>query len=497
MKLLGLVVLGIYLASTTWLLITAFAQLHLLYLAKKQKSLFRKSIGVLPFVTIQLPVYNEKYVIDDLLHSISQLDYPKHLFEIQILDDSTDETSAIIDQISSRLKSEGYDLSVLRRTDRKEFKAGALQYGLQYAKGDLIAIFDADFRPAPKFLKEMTPHFQHAKVGLVQAKWGHLNKEQNFLTRIQTYLLDMHFLVEQAGRYNADYFINFCGTAGIWRRQCIVDAGGWDGKVLSEDLDLSYRAQLKGWKIVYDKTVEVKAQLPSVIEAFKIQQFRWTKGMAQTAKKTLHAVWHMQLPPLKKMHSMFHLLGSFTFVCLFINALLTVPLLLLRNYYSGFVQLTNYTAIGVLNLGALAFLYYKSCTTEQKSIGKFLLNYPLFMVVYLAMSIQNTIAVLQGVFGMRTPFVRTPKFNDNKQADNSYVNKKKSWLNYLELGLLVYFIAGIGLSLWLKDYFMIMFFLMISTGLSILLYHSFSVSKWKDLFNLQLQFKSATVKLIK
>lgn len=482
---MGFVVYGIYLLSTLWLLSSALLQLHLLHLAKKKRSIQTKKGNHLPFVTIQLPVYNEKYVIEGLLDSLSRLDYPRQLFEIQILDDSTDETSATIDITVHRLKNFGFDVSVLRREKRTEFKAGALQNGLLHAKGNLIAIFDADFRPAPNFLKQMVPHFQEEKVGLVQARWGHLNREENFLTRIQTYLLDMHFFVEQAGRYNADYFINFCGTAGIWRKKCIEDAGGWDGRILSEDLELSYRAQLKGWKIIYDKNIEVPAQLPSVVEAFKIQQFRWTKGIAQTARKTLHRIWSLPLPFFKKMHSTFHLLGSFTFVCLFVNALLTVPLLLMRNYYPGFVQLTNYSAIGALNLVALAYLYYKSCTIEQKSIGKFLLTYPVFVVIYLAMSVQNTVAVLQGLFGMKTPFVRTPKFNEKKKAENSYINNKTSWINLLELGLLAYFFCGIGLSVWLQDYFMLLFFLMISTGLSILLYHSFSFPKLKNLFALR------------
>ena len=198
---------------------------------------------------------------------------------------------------------------MIRRKKRSGYKAGALQYGLPYCKGDLVEIFDADFLPCSVFLEKLLPHFHDKKIGLVQARWGHENIGQNFLTRIQSYLLDMHFKIEQAGRYNAGYFMNFSGTAGIWRKECITEAGGWDSKVLSEDLDISYRAQMKGWRIIFDGEVEVPAQLPPVMEAFKIQQFRWTKGIAQIARKSLGQVLTLQLPLTKKLHSFFHLLS--------------------------------------------------------------------------------------------------------------------------------------------------------------------------------------------
>jgi cellulose synthase/poly-beta-1,6-N-acetylglucosamine synthase-like glycosyltransferase len=482
---------GIYVLSTLWLLMTAFAQLHLLSLArKKRRETNKQKLTEFPFITVQVPVYNEKYVVEELIDSLALLDYPKQLFEIQVLDDSTDETSLHIDQKVKELRQKGFDISVIRRGNRKEFKAGALQHGLAYAKGELIAIFDADFRPPQSFLQALLPYFSHPEIGLVQARWGHLNREQNFLTRIQTYLLDMHFLVEQAGRYNADYFINFCGTAGIWRKQCILEAGGWDGSVLSEDLDLSYRAQLKGWKIIYDQNIEVPAQLPAVIEAFKIQQFRWTKGIAQTAKKTLHRIWSLPIPITKKLHSIFHLLGSFTFVCLFLNALLSIPLLLMRNQYPEFVQLTNYTAIGALNLVALTYLYYSSSSTPKNKTGHFLKNYPLFVVVYLAMSAQNAVAVIQGLTGIKSAFIRTPKFK-GANIHNKYISRQVNWITILEMSMFLYFLYGIGLSIYLDDYFLMLFFLMIIWGLAILLYHSLSSMQLKNFLNLRLQFRQA------
>ncbi|RYZ18451.1 MAG: hypothetical protein EOO10_25730, partial [Chitinophagaceae bacterium] len=342
---------------------------------------------------------------------------------------------------------------------------------------------DADFQPSPSFLRDMLPHFMNEKVGLVQARWGHLNRGQNFLTQIQTYLLDMHFQVEQAGRYKAGHFINFCGTAGVWRKRCITDAGGWDGDVLSEDLDLSYRAQLKGWKIVYDESVEVPAQLPSVIEAFKIQQFRWTKGIAQTARKSLRKVWLMPASFRRKIHAAFHLLGSFMFVCLFVNALLTVPLLQLRNNYPVFIELTNYTVVGAFNLAALGYLYYVSTPNAPKKGLRFLTYYPLFLVVYLAMSVQNTIAVVQGFAGVKSAFHRTPKFNMQAAITNHYINRKTGWVNYVEAAMLLYFVYGIGLSFYYGDFFLLIFFVLMCSGLMILVYQSlptFTIKKFQN-----------------
>lgn len=273
LKLLAYLVFGLYAFSALWLLLNGFVQLHLLWHYKrhgKKKSALRTLPEQLPHVSIQIPVYNERYVIQRLLENLAQMQYPKDRFDIQVLDDSTDESSAIIDAAIANMQRLGIDASVMRRGQRTGFKAGALQAGLPYCKGELIAIFDADFTPSPQFLNRLVPLFEDQKVGLVQARWSHLNQNQNALTRIQTYLLDTHFSVEQTGRANAGYFINFCGTAGIWRKQCIEDAGGWDGRVLSEDLDLSYRAQLKGWKMIYDPETEVPAELPSVIEAFKV-----------------------------------------------------------------------------------------------------------------------------------------------------------------------------------------------------------------------------------
>jgi cellulose synthase/poly-beta-1,6-N-acetylglucosamine synthase-like glycosyltransferase len=480
LKVLGFLLFAIYLLTSIWLFLNGLIQLHLLWHYKKNKkakSAVRSLPVDLPFVSIQVPVYNEKYVIGRLLSFLQQLDYPSRKMEIQVLDDSTDETSSIIYKQVVEMRQRGIDVTVLHRKERKGFKAGALEYGMPFCKGELIAIFDADFTPDPQFLKDMVPYFSDPQIGLVQARWGHLNREENYLTRIQTFLLDTHFSVEQKGRSNAGYFINFCGTAGIWRRQCIEQAGGWDGDVLSEDLDLSYRAQLKGWKLVYDADVKVPAELPSVIEAFKIQQFRWTKGMAQISKKHMKHLLAATLPFGKKLHGVFHLLGSFVFVCLFINALLTVPLLIYRSLYPEFIELTQYSLFTTVNLVALTLFYYNGTRSgDNPSSVKFLTHYPLFLVIYMALSVQNAIAVIQGFIGSRSAFIRTPKSHQSS-GNNTYLNRRWNWINGIEVAILCYFLFGIFLSIYLGDYFMMLFFLMIGYGLAFIVYQSLLLLK--------------------
>ena len=249
-----------------------------------------------PFVTVQLPVYNEAHVVGRLIDACAALSYPRHLFEIQILDDSDDETSRIVADRVRRWKADGIDMVHLQRTSRDGYKAGALKHGTTFAKGDVIAIFDADFLPNKDFLERTVPHFAASNVGMVQARWGHINQRHSLLTRIQAFGLDAHFAVEQRVRSFIDCFINFNGTAGIWRRACIEDAGGWSSDTLTEDLDLSYRAQLKGWKFVFDFDIEVPAELPVSMNAFRNQQFRWTKGARQTARKILVPLWKSSHP---------------------------------------------------------------------------------------------------------------------------------------------------------------------------------------------------------
>lgn len=474
----GYAAFAVYAFTTLWLLTGTVLQLHLLWHAKRKRKSDTYKINEqdnLPFVTVQVPVYNEKFVIAGLLQSLRQLDYPASLFEIQVLDDSTDETADIIDAEAADLKAAGLQVSVIRRTVRRGYKAGALQHGLSQTSGDFLAIFDADFRPSPNFLKTLLPAFNNPSVGMVQASWAHENRNENFLTRIQTYLLDLHFGVEQQGRFAAGFFTNFCGTAGVWRKQCIEEAGGWDGAVLSEDLDLSYRAQLKGWRSVFVQDVSVPAQLPTAMDAFKSQQFRWSKGMAQTARKSLPQVLNAKATRTKKLHGAFHLLGSFTFVCLLLNALLTVPLLHLRQQSPQFQWLTNCTFIGSVNLLAIVFLYYRSAAATVRTMGEFLKEYSVFAVVYLALSVQNTVAVLQGFAGMQSPFVRTPKPVNAKQK--GYRVKTNATLLLLETLALLYFLYGVFASFRYGDFFFVGIQLLFCCGLLILLWPQWSSLK--------------------
>lgn len=478
MKETGYVLFGIYVLITLWLLANSLVQFYLLVQASKnKKEKKQRPLNPLPFVSIQAPVYNEKYVAEGLLHSLSELDYPKHLFEILVLDDSTDETSAILAKKAEALTKEGFQIRIISRARRTGYKAGALQESLGQCKGEFIAVFDADFRPGPSFMRQLLPLFSNEKVGLVQARWGHANKTQNFLTRTQSFLLDTYFNVEQAGRHKQNLFTNFCGTAGIWRKQSLVEAGGWDGTVLSEDLDISYRVQLKGWKIVYDENTVVPAELPSVMEAFKTQQARWTKGMAQVWRKNIADVLKSEISLSKKFHAFFHLSAAFVFPCLLLNTLLCLPLLLLRQAYPEFVALTNYAGIGGLYLIGLTFVFYYGAQGRQRDL-QFSFYFPLFVLVLMAFSVQNTVAVLKGLFGKSAVFVRTPKFAESDPDGNAYVSKKLTPLHMLEIVFFVVYAGGVLLSLYLHDWFYLPLFAMMTCGLGILIFHA--PFRWRD-----------------
>ncbi|NTS41216.1 glycosyltransferase [Flavisolibacter sp. BT320] len=471
MKELGLVLFAIYGLLMLWLLSNAIIQLDLWRLSRKKKlGKLLPPLTDFPLVSIQVPVYNEKYVVEGLLDCLANLTYPKDKLEIIVLDDSTDETTMLVDRKVVQLQAQGFIVKTVRRKNRQGYKAGALQENLPHCKGKYIAIFDADFRPSPNFLTDMLPHFTSPEVGLVQARWGHLNRDQNFLTRIQSFLLDTYFSIEQAGRYNGDLYANFCGTAGIWRKACITDAGGWDGAVLSEDLDISYRAQLNGWKIRYVHDIVVPAELPATLDVFKVQQARWTKGIMQVCRKNGRKVAGASMPLGKKIHSFFHLTSSFVFPCLLFSSLLTLPLLLLRNVDPFFISITNFAAVGGINLVLLTLVFYQG--NKENSDGKFWIYYPVFMVVYMALSVQNTLSVMEGILGKASPFIRTPKYAANTAASTSYFLQKGNRTLMAEVFLFLYFLGGIATSIYLQDYFYMLLFLFMLSGLGILLYHS-------------------------
>jgi cellulose synthase/poly-beta-1,6-N-acetylglucosamine synthase-like glycosyltransferase len=301
-------------------------------------------------VTIQLPLYNELYVVERLIQSVCDIDYPKDKMEIQVLDDSTDETTSIAAAVIKKKQDEGYDIVHVRRDSRKGFKAGALKEGLKTAKGEFIAIFDADFIPHKDFLRNTLSFFSDDKVGMVQTRWEHLNGDYSILTKAQALALDGHFVIEQSVRNKAGFFINFNGTGGVWRKICITDAGNWHDDTLTEDLDLSYRAQLNGWRFVFLKDFTSPAELPSEINALKAQQFRWTKGAIETAKKVLPLVWKSKVPLRIKLQATFHLTNNLVFPFILLSAILNVPLIFIKN--SG----SHEAYFAVMSLFVLAFI---------------------------------------------------------------------------------------------------------------------------------------------
>ncbi|AKD05147.1 cellulose synthase family protein [Pontibacter korlensis] len=479
MKLLLILCVVLYGLSMLFILLYSLAQAHLLYrfrLFLRQKRPTLPAPKVWPLVTVQLPVYNEKYVVERLIDAVAALDYPADKLEIQLLDDSDDETTALIQQ-----KVQQYlhlNLQHIQRQDRSGFKAGALKYGLELAKGEFIAIFDADFVPDPLFLKKTIPYFADAKLGMVQTRWAHLNKEYSVLTRLQALALDAHFFVEQVGRNSQQAFINFNGTGGVWRKTTILDAGNWQDDTLTEDLDLSYRAQLKGWQFLYLPEVESRAELPPVMSALKSQQFRWTKGGAESAVKHLGTVLRSEKPLQTKYHALAHLLNSSVFVAVLVASLASVPLLWAKVHYLLPVQAFQAAAVMLFSFIVISLVYFQADAFGKASgRGSFLLYFPLFLSMSMGLALHNAVAVWEGWTGRKSPFIRTPKFNlegrQQRWQDNFYRSLKIPFTTYLEglLGLLFLGVAAWGVVQ--KEYSLLIFHSMLALGYLLVFYYSF------------------------
>jgi len=451
----------------------------------KQKNVYNKNFQ--PFVTVQLPVYNEMHVVERLLEAAAGIDYPADKFEIQVLDDSTDETTEIITSKIALLQEKKIVIRHIRRQSRRGFKAGALKYGLSVAKGDFIAVFDADFLPPKDFLNRTIPFFADSSVGMVQTNWGHINKETSLLARLQAMALDGHFTIEQQGRNAAGYFINFNGTAGIWRKQTILDAGNWQADTLTEDLDLSYRAQMKGWHFKYLENFITPAELPPLVSALKSQQFRWTKGGAETARKNLKKLLVSKLSLGVKMHGAFHLIYSFGFISIIIYALLSVPLLFVKQFYPAynlFFKLSSLIGISFFVYIIHYFISYFNNTkgsVPQKIVG-FIFHFPLFVSLFIGLSLSNAIGIIQGYSGIKSGFVRTPKFNavDKKDTvfNSSYIQSNINWLNITEGILIFYFLFGVILSIYFKNYASLPLLLMALTGFTMIF--TLSIKEWRQ-----------------
>ena len=426
-------------------------------------------------VTIQLPLYNEMYVIERLIDSVCEIDYPKDKMEIQVLDDSTDETTSIVAKAVAAKQKLGFDISHVRRGTREGYKAGALKEGMKIAKGEFIAIFDADFIPQKEFLKKTLSYFTDDKVGMVQSRWEHLNGDYSIITKAQALALDGHFVIEQTVRNKSGFFINFNGTGGVWRKKCIEDAGNWHADTLTEDLDLSYRAQLIGWRFVFLKDFTSPAELPSEINALKAQQFRWTKGAVETAKKILPLVWKSKVPMRVKLQSTFHLTNNLVFPFILLAAILNVPLIFVKN--SGAHEI--YFAIMSLFVLAFvsSFLFYmysqKDIRTDWR---KRIVLFPLFMAGSMGLAVNNSRAVFEGLMNRKSEFVRTPKFKQESDKDtfvgNKYLNKKLGLAVFVEAVLAVYCFIGVLSSIYFMELASIPFQVLFTLGFSFIAYTS-------------------------
>ncbi len=410
----------------------------------------------LPLVTVQLPVFNERYVIERLVNAVCALDWPKEKLEIQVLDDSTDDTVTISREIVARKREEGYRIELIHRTDRSGFKAGALKGGLEVSEGAYVAIFDADFIPESRFLRDTVPHLVNApEVGMVQARWEHLNSDYSLITRIQAMALDAHFAMEQQVRNRAEVFINFNGTAGVWRKACILDAGDWHSDTLTEDLDLSYRAQLRGWRFLYLNDITVPAELPAEVNGLKLQQFRWTKGAIETAKKHLWRVWRSDQSLAVKLHATVHLTSNVVFPFILFIAILNLPIVLIKQAHPELDLYFNMMAIFIL-ASISTFLFYLCAQRDLRGDWKRrMILFPVFMAGTMGMAVNNTRAVLEALFNRKSDFKRTPKYNILKKGDNwkgsLYRFSRVDGGTLIELLLALYFAIAIGVSIWLVD----------------------------------------------
>jgi cellulose synthase/poly-beta-1,6-N-acetylglucosamine synthase-like glycosyltransferase len=410
----------------------------------------RAPLDPLPPVTIQLPIYNEMYVAERLVDAVCGIDYPRELLQIQVLDDSTDETRQIAERAVQRHAAAGIDIAYVHREDRSGFKAGALEAGLRSARGLFVAIFDADFLPGSDFLNRVMPHFADARVGMVQARWGHINEDYSLLTRIQAMLLDGHFVLEHGGRHRSGRFFNFNGTAGVWRREAIESAGGWQHDTLTEDLDLSYRAQLIGWRFVFLPDLVSPAEVPVEMNAFKSQQHRWAKGSIQTCRKLLPRILHSDLPIAVKTEAFFHLTANFNYLLMSVLSILMFPSMVIR-YNMGWYEMLLIDVPLFFAATMSVANFYVVCQREIHDDWVARLRYlPLLMSIGIGLCVNNTRAVIEALCDRPSEFNRTPKYRIERGGDEWAGKKYRQsviWQPLVELGLGFYFTATVFYAL--------------------------------------------------
>ncbi len=437
---------------------------------KKRVDLPGAHFGELPRVTIQLPLFNEPYVVERLIEEVSKMDYPRELLQIQVLDDSTDETHPYAEAMVERFRLLGVPIEYHHRTNRYGFKAGALQEGLKTATGEFIAIFDADFVPPRDFLMRTIHHFTDPQVGVVQTRWSYLNRNYNFLTEVEAMMLDGHFILEHGARSRSGLFFNFNGTAGIMRRVMIEDAGGWQHDTLTEDSDLSYRAQLKGWRFVYMPGLDCPSELPVEMHGFQVQQSRWAKGLTQVARKLGKQIWKADIPWRVKIEALLHLTPNVTYPLMIVISALMLPVMIVR-FYMGWWQmlLIDFPLIfaSFWSISAFYLIAYREVNPKNWKRGVMLL--PMLMAVGIALTLINTRAVLEALFGVQTSFVRTPKFAIEgtapaRRSEEKKYRRRSGWLPWAELGLGAYFVMMVAFAINTYNFLAVPFLLLFVAG---------------------------------
>jgi len=459
-----LFILAAYGAHRYWLV-------YLYYKHKKNKTTEPAAhfqFDELPRVTVQLPIFNEQYVVDRLLDAVCRLDYPKEKLDIQLLDDSTDETVEVARILVDRYAALGHPVTYLHRDNREGYKAGALAEGLKTAKGEFIAIFDADFVPPPDFLLKCIHHFTDPKVGMVQTRWTHINRNYSLLTEVEAILLDGHFVLEHSGRARSGVFFNFNGTAGMWRRCTIDEAGGWEHDTLTEDTDLSYRAQLKGWKFLYLQDVECPAELPVEMTAFKTQQARWAKGLIQVSKKILPRVLVSDASRHVKIEACYHLTANLSYPLMVVLSVLLMPAMIIR-FYQGWFQMV-YIDLPLFLASTFSISSFYLVSQRElfpKSWPRSLLYLPLLMALGIGLTVTNTRAVLEALAGKQTAFARTPKYRVESKKDKigaKKYRKRLGWVPWIELLIGTYFALAVFYAIDNENYFTVPFLLLFVIG---------------------------------
>jgi cellulose synthase/poly-beta-1,6-N-acetylglucosamine synthase-like glycosyltransferase len=422
----------------------------------------------LPRVTVQLPIFNEQYVVDRLLQAACRLNYPREKLDIQLLDDSTDETVEVARGLVEHYAAQGFPITYIHRTNRAGFKAGALHEGLQVAKGEFVAIFDADFVPPPDFLLRIVHHFTDPKIGMVQTRWTHINRNYSFLTEVEAILLDGHFVLEHSARARNDVFFNFNGTAGLWRRQAIDDAGGWQHDTLTEDTDLSYRAQLNGWKFIYRQDVECPAELPVEMTAFKTQQARWAKGLIQTGKKILPRVLKSDQPFRVKLEAWYHLTANLSYPLMVVLSVLLLPAMVIRFYQGWFQMLYIDIPLFLASTFSISSFYLVSQRELfPRSWPRALLYLPFLMALGIGLTVTNTRAVIEALIGKQSAFARTPKYRVESKKDKiqaTKYRKRLGWVPWIELLIGSYFALTVYYALQNENYLTVPFLMLFVVG---------------------------------